>query len=266
MRALILTLVLACNPPDTDTDTEVQEYFERTLDVRGAQRGYVVFLPASTAEAMESGPVPLLTAVHDNDDTPRNLLEWTGLDQLARDNGFAIVAPAAYEETWLANYEVWPGDDGQGFSGPNDIIFLGEVVSAASAEFSFDPTKTVAVGHGLGAGMLAYQLTGTGQQLVYDETFTTPYRAFGLNAGFHPTDSVSASAADPKRPAWITQGSEDTTYAFTGEDLAEDLERHDYEVEFTMVDGVGHIWMWQEDLGQSNQDLWDWLMLKAEQE
>ncbi len=247
---------------DTDTDTDFvigpSGRFTETLEVDGIERSYTVFVPEAATSAMETGPVPVLVALHGAGDTAENFLHATGLETTAGDNALLVVAPTGYNKGWFVQTnEGWPGTDGNSSSFANDIYLLDGLLEDLDGGYRLDAERFYLVGHSRGAGMTALVLMGSGQI-----GWTSPFAAYGVNAGYDPAQGgLPAADADPKRPAWVIHGGADTVVPTSyGEALADDLDAAGFEVTYTEVSGAGHTWLWRSDYGQTNQDLVDWLL------
>jgi len=251
-----------------DDDTEPAEIgpagsFDESIDVDGMARSYTLFVPQSAVDAMAHGPVPLLFGLHGAGDTGSNFIGATRLTDLAEDNAFVIVGPDGYNHGWFVqSNEGWPGSDGQSSSLANDLALLLLLIDDLSTGYWLDASRIYTVGHSRGAGMSGLCATMSGQTNTALGPYTSPFAAHGVNAGYDPFGgSLSLASSQPKRPLWIIHGTADTGVPYSyGEEFADDLEAAGWDVTFTPIQGAGHNWLWQASYGQTNQDLWDWLM------
>ena len=207
---------------------------------------------------MAVGPTPVLVALHGAGDTGSNFIAATDLDDVARDNGLLLVAPDGYNKGWFVqNDEGWPRSHSDSSSFYNDVLLMQTILDDLEEDYRVDSDRYYLTGHSRGAGMTALVGIATGQY-----GFTSPFAAYGVNAGYDPAQgSIPIADADPKRPFWVIHGTSDSNVPFSyGEDLASSLERGGFEVDWTPVSGAGHTWLWRSSYGQTNQDLVDWFL------
>jgi polyhydroxybutyrate depolymerase len=254
---------------DTDSDSNADPpigdpgTFDESLDVDGVSRTYTLHVPESATDAMIDGPVPLLFALHGAGDTGANFIAATELAALASSEAFVVAGPDGFNAGWFVQEnEGWPGADGNEMSLQNDAQLVLDILAATSADYPIDPTRIFAVGHSRGAAFTALLATLSGQMPIASGTYESPFAAFGVNAGYDPTQGqIEFGDATPKAPIWVIHGTTDGVVPFSqGEDLAEALDAAGWDAIFTSVAGAGHTWLWDEAFGQSNQDLWSFLV------
>ncbi|WNM26605.1 hypothetical protein RN607_10385 [Demequina capsici] len=106
---------------------------------------------------------PLLIALHGSGGNPRELLDRSGLDTLAPDAGFVMVAPRAATSLpgraphrdggWAWNVPDVPFIDESAVADRDDIDFLLRLPQAAGATLGFAPSAVLMVGFSGGARM-----------------------------------------------------------------------------------------------------------------
>jgi poly(3-hydroxybutyrate) depolymerase len=233
---------------------------DERMVVDEVNRAYVIYVPESAVAAMGEGRVPFLIALHGAGDTGEDFITGTGLTDTADDNAFVVAGPDGFRRGWFVQAdEGWPGADGYETSLENDIVFMLQLVDLAYDSYGTDRRRVYVVGHSRGAGMTALLAFGSGGITTSAGRYSSPFAAYGVNAGYDATGGSSdMAAASPKRPIWIIHGASDSVVPFSyGESLAEDLTAAGWEVTFTRVPGGPHNWLWQRSYGHSNQELWD---------
>ncbi len=233
--------------------------FDLQLNVDGVSRSYVLNVPQSAVDGMASGPVPILFALHGAGDDGGNFIAATQLTTTAATNGFVVVGPHGYNAGWFVQpNEGWPQSDGNNSSLQNDTQFLLDIFAETALSYYLDPNRQYAVGHSRGAGFTALLATTSGQMSIASGPYQTPFAAYGINAGYDPTQgAVDPALTDPKRPVWVIHGSADSVVPTNmGQALADDLIASGWDATWTLVSGASHTWLWQPALGQTNQDLW----------
>lgn len=112
-----------------------------TLDIAGVHRTYRLVAPAA------SGPVPLVVALHGNQQSGCDLARYTRWEEVARANGFAIVFPDAIDRRWaLLPPAVL-----------NDIAFVSALVDKLVTDGVADPARVYVTGLS-GGGVTTYLL------------------------------------------------------------------------------------------------------------
>lgn len=95
-------------------------------------------------------PVPLIVALHGAGDTGDSMSYFSGLSQLAQQEGFLVAYPDGIENSW---------NDGRPLRGhqTDDVAYLVGLVEELSAEYSIDPESVFLVGFSNG-GMMAHRV------------------------------------------------------------------------------------------------------------
>ena len=232
--------------------------FDVEVTVDGVVRDYVLYVPSSATQAMETGPVPVLITLHGAGDTGSNFIHATGLTSTADDLGFVLVGPDAYGGAWfLQDNEGWPGADGSSMSLQNDMELMLSILSDLHDSYYINDGRVFAAGHSRGAGFTALMGILSSQLDIASGPWVSPFTAYGINAGYDPAGGgYDMATASPKAPVWVIHGTSDTTVPYSyGEDLAQEMEAAGWEVTFTPVSGASHSWLWRSSYGQSNEDL-----------
>lgn len=235
---------------------------EKTLDVNGIARSYLLVVPDSAVEAMRRGPIPVLVGLHGAGDTPSNFLGGTGLRSLAKTRGLVVIAPKAWNRTWIAQaQDGWPSGAGA-TSAPNDAALLTAALGATAKDYCVDPKRYFLVGFSRGAGMTAYVVISSGNPDVAKGSLVSPFAAYGINSGNSPFRSFDPMKVSPKRPIWIIHGTADNTVSFgLGKALASELKAGGWPDQvFTPIEGATHNWLWHSTYGHSTTELLDWLL------
>lgn len=237
--------------------------FVEHIHVDVLTRTYVLFVPQSAVDAMQNGPVPLLIGLHGAGDNGQNFIHATQLTNLATTNSSVVVGPYGYNAGWFVQQnEGWPGTDGNPSSLENDTAFMLAIIDETNAEYYIDNHRIYAVGHSRGAGFTALLAITSGQMDTFLGAYQSPFGAYGINAGYDPTQgSINPATATPKRPVWIIHGTADSVVQLSwGQSLYDDLNAAGWTATFTSVTNGPHTWLWRSTYGQTNQDLWDFFM------
>jgi poly(3-hydroxybutyrate) depolymerase len=260
----------------TDSETDSEDLppdvlgpagkFTDVIEVDGIERGYTLYVPESAVDAMADGPVPVLFALHGAGDTGTNFTAATGLEDTADANAFVLFGPWALDAVWFEEpSEGWDGEDGHSSSLENDLQLLLDLIDLARESYWLDHDMLYAVGHSRGAGLTGLTALLSGGIEIASGTWSSPFAAYGINAGFDATGgSVDPAGVEPKRPVWIIHGTADSVVPYSyGNALYEALDAGGWDVTFTPVEGADHTWLWRSVYGQTNQDLWDWFTANA---
>jgi len=248
--------------PDGVTELPTPGTHTESAVVDGVSRSWIMYVPVSAVTAMASGPVPLLIALHGAGDNGSNFIVATGLTATADANGFVVAGPNGYNAGWFVQTEEgWPGTDGYSSSMQNDTDLMFEIIDVAQASYGVDASHVYAVGHSRGAGFTGLLAMLSGQFTTSSGPYTTPFAAYGVNAGYDAAGgTVSPSVSTPRRPVWVIHGTSDSVVPHSyGQGFADALDSAGWDVTWTSVSGGPHTWLWQPAYGHSNQDLWDFL-------
>ncbi|CAO5229054.1 PHB depolymerase family esterase [Frankia sp. AgKG'84/4] len=115
----------------------------RTLQVAGAERSYVLAVPAG---ATGGHALPLIVTFHDLDQSTDDLEGYTRLADQATRAGFALAAPVGARSRW--NFPRSPA------VGPDDVLFTGLLLNELTGRMCLDQRRIFATGYGDGANMV----------------------------------------------------------------------------------------------------------------
>jgi poly(3-hydroxybutyrate) depolymerase len=262
----------ASSDTDTDSDTGPPDeigpagVFDESILVDGLSRHYQIHIPDSAITAMDEGPVGLLIGLHGAGDTADNFIAAVGLPATAASHGFIVIAPDGYNNGWFVQSdEGWPGTDGYSSSLENDMEFMLQMIAVTSASYYIDAGAIFVAGHSRGAGCSGLMAMFSGEKEIASGDWVTPFAAYGINAGYDASGgTVGLTSAEPKRPVWIIHGTSDAVVPYSmGESFYNDLNAAGWDVTFTSVTAGGHTWLWRDQYGQSNDDLWNFFMDNA---
>ena len=118
----------------------------RTLQVAGARRSYLLFLPSSWQRGR---PLPLVLVFHGAGGRGSGMARHTGFSRLAEREGFAVAYPDGVDRRW---------NDGRGIGGARDDVgFVRQLVDTLERELGIDPRRVYAAGISNGA-MFSHRL------------------------------------------------------------------------------------------------------------
>ncbi len=115
----------------------------RTLRVGGADRTYVLAVPAAGSQARA---LPLILTFHDLGQSTDDLEAYTRLADQGTRAGFAVAAPIGAQDRWN-----FPRSTAVG---PDDVLFEGMLVNELTGRMCLDAKRIFAVGYGDGANMV----------------------------------------------------------------------------------------------------------------
>ena len=245
--------------------------FAKKITIDGVARAYQLYVPASAVSAMKNGNVPILVGLHGAGDTANNFITATLLKSTADQNAFVLLGPNAYDGggggAWfLHDNEGWPGAGGTTNSLSNDVNLILQILKDTSAAYRIDPKRAFVCGFSRGAGFTAgWGILSNNAQIAQLAKISaaSPFAAYGVSAGFDMFGGqIDASQSSPKRPVWIMHGTADQAVPFSmGQKLSQSLQAAGWPtIIFTPVTNAPHGWMWRQQYGHSNQELWDWFM------
>jgi polyhydroxybutyrate depolymerase len=126
----------------TQTSAEEQR---RTLEVDGARRTYLLYLPPGYRAGRS---VPLVVVFHAAGGRGSGISRHTGFTRLAAEQGFVVAYPDGIGGRW---------NDGRSPGGRDDVGFIRALLDTLGRELSLDPQRIYAAGISNGA-MFAYRL------------------------------------------------------------------------------------------------------------
>ena len=121
-----------------------------TIVVGSRERTYRVHLPPAYSK---SEPLPMVLALHMYSGTGR-MMEWiTHFNQVADQNGFIVVYPDGYKNSWADGSNQFAADQAH----IDDIAFISTLIDKLTADIAVDPTRIYATGFSNG-GFMALRL------------------------------------------------------------------------------------------------------------
>lgn len=172
----------------------------QTLDVDGVEREYLLTVPDSDSS---SEPVPLLFNFHQLQGTAEQQLADSGLEDVARGEGFILVTPQAVGGVWSVT----------GFpltSGADDLGFVNAMIDELSTTYAIDPNRIYATGMSQG-GFLSFDLACN-----FSETFAAIAPVSGVM-----TPAMTDTCAPVRHvPVLQTHGTADALIAYDGSQTA----------------------------------------------
>jgi polyhydroxybutyrate depolymerase len=130
-------------PPDTET-AAYSTTMHITVD--GTDRSAMVHIPPHNG-----APLPVVVALHGSSSSAGVLESVTNFDEVADQNGFAVVYPEGLlidgEQSWNSGQCCEPATS----AGVNDITFIGALTDALIVDFHVDAARVFVTGHSNGA-------------------------------------------------------------------------------------------------------------------
>jgi len=238
--------------------------FDESVTIDKVSRTYVLDVSDAAVAAMSKGcGAPLVIGLHGAGDTASNFLAYSQLPDSGSKHGFVVAGPDAYAHLWMVSTsDGWPSTDGHPTSAQNDIALVQQIISDTGKAYRIDPKRIYVCGWSRGAGFTGFLAAGSDNPTAISGlgiTFTSPFAAFGMTAGFDAMagTGVDYSKSSPKRPGWLIHGTADQAVPFSdGQTFASTLTKAGWTIKFTPVQGAPHDWLWQSKYGYSDDDLW----------
>jgi polyhydroxybutyrate depolymerase len=127
-------------------DIAVMPAVEKTINIDGLERRYLVFVPRRVRETM-----PVVLAFHGGGGSPRQMEQHTGLDDVAEREGFVLAYPESVGSNW---------NDGRGETfilaqreNINDVAFVRRLLDVLAEEHKINRGRVFATGISNGAAM-----------------------------------------------------------------------------------------------------------------
>jgi polyhydroxybutyrate depolymerase len=117
---------------------------EQAIDSGGLSRRSLLYVPRSAGSAAR----PLVFSLHGSGGSPEDQLELSGLEALAEEHGFVLLAPEGVDHRW--NVPVDPAK-------PDDVRFIADAIERAGALACIDRQRVYATGFS-GGGRMVSQL------------------------------------------------------------------------------------------------------------
>ncbi len=143
----------------------------------GLTRGYELYLPPQPAAGAE--PLPLVVMLHGCSQSPQDFAAGTGMNELAREKGFAVLYPAQSQDANAGRCWNW-FEKGHQQRGHGEPAVLAGLTHAVMAEHGFDARRIYVAGLSAGGAMAA----------VLGQAYPDLYAAVGIHSG------LASGAAD----------------------------------------------------------------------
>lgn len=140
-------IVLACVA--LQQDAHAQQLLNRSVDVNGVNRDYLVYLPAGYDGQTE---LPVMLVYHGGSMDPLSMLQYVDMRPLADQEGFIPVYPAGLPDA--AGDRVWDTATGPFANGVDEIGFTSALIDAMDLEFAVDVDRVYACGYSNGANLV----------------------------------------------------------------------------------------------------------------
>ena len=131
---------------------------EKTIDIDGLERRYLVFVPTNATDAM-----PVVLAFHGGGGTPRQMEQHTALNAVAEEEKFVLVYPEAVGSNW---------NDGRGGKfilaqreNISDVQFVRRLIDVLARDYRIDRGRVFAAGISNGAAM-AHRLAAEASDVI----------------------------------------------------------------------------------------------------
>jgi poly(3-hydroxybutyrate) depolymerase len=231
------------------------------VNVDGVVRTYVLSVPQSAIDAMDSGcGGALVIGLHGAGDTATNFLLATGLEATANVHGFVLAGPQALDGEWVLGSPQWTGSDGHATSLWNDIALVKRIIADVEGAYRIDPAQVFVCGLSRGGYFTGMLATASNNTQAPGGPYSSPFAAYAISAGADGyAGTVDFSQSSPKNAMWMIHGTADGQVPFAdGQTFANELLDAGWPVTFTPVTGAPHDWLWQAKYGHSNDELWSW--------
>lgn len=204
-------------PSPAPSPTPSQAPDERTIDMGGWHRPYMLRLPARRTR-----PLPLIIAMHGGLNDPAYVERQSGLNALAASGRFAVAYPEGLLGTWNAGGCCWFAR----WFGVDDTGFLDRLIATLVAQGVADPRRVFLTGFSNGGGM-AYRYACERADRV---------------AGIAVVSGALAVGCRPRRPVSVLafHGTWDPSVPYTGGGNMD----ADVKVPFLPVQAVMEFWRW----------------------
>ncbi len=174
--------------------------------------------------------MPLVVAFHGVGDSPESMAEYSALDDLAAEQGFALVYPAAKSAMWDVRPE-----------GNADVLFFDELLQALPDRAPIDLSRVYVVGMSNGASF-AQLLRGARNRDI---------AAIVAHSGSSP---IPITADGYETPVMLLAGKRDGFIVEAMRDDYAEYQRAEQSAEFLVISGLGHAWS-----RNHNEAMWDFL-------
>jgi poly(3-hydroxybutyrate) depolymerase len=188
-----------------------------TVSVDGMTRDYLLVVPpCHGAEA-----IPLVVALHGTGDSPNAMEEYSGLSNLASQNGFVVVYPSAIRGMWNV-MDAGPADNNR------DIRFIDALIAKLTSQHNLDSRRIYVVGMSNGASFAQLWAAHRSHRIA----------AVAAHSGPPIGDAVS----DQPFPVMLIVGSKDGQTVEAVQNAARNYRQASHPVELIVVEHLGHEW------------------------
>jgi poly(hydroxyalkanoate) depolymerase family esterase len=159
----------------------------------GLTRSYLLYLPPITSDTPPARPMPLVVMLHGCTQDPADFAAGTGMNALAREQGFAVLYPAQTQSANPARCWNWFKHNHQR-RGSGEAAVLAGMTRAVLAEHRLDPQRVYVAGLSAGGAMAA----------ILGRAYPDLYAAVGIHSGLASgaaNDLMSALSAMKHGPA-----------------------------------------------------------------
>ena len=174
--------------PEGPGTTLTGEYSEA-----GLTRSYLLYLPPSPPSERSAEPMPLIVMLHGCTQDPDDFAKGTGMNALAREQGFAVLYPAQTQSANPSRCWNWFKHNHQQ-RGHGEAAVLAGMTRAVVADHGFDPRRLYVAGLSAGGAMAA----------ILGQAYPDLYAAVGIHSGLASgaaNDLMSALSAMKNGPA-----------------------------------------------------------------
>lgn len=159
----------------------------------GLTRSYVLYLPPTTSATPPDRPMPLVVMLHGCTQDPADFAAGTGMNALAREQGFAVLYPAQAQSANPSRCWNWFKHNHQRRGGGEAAVLAG-MTRAVLTEHRLDPRRVYVAGLSAGGAMAA----------ILGRAYPDLYAAVGIHSGLASgaaNDLMSALSAMKHGPA-----------------------------------------------------------------
>lgn len=208
--------------------------------VREESREYRLLIPHAVDSRQAT---PLVFAFHGAGDTPEQMAEYTGLDDLAVAHGFYLLYPQGRFHSWPPY--ILP-DNPEPVE--RELAFFDAILGDMSDRYNIDPSRVYAVGMSQGGAFVDLLVAKRNSRLA----------AAASHSGWLPTPLPSEGwIVDYPCPVLFIAGASDRQVTLSMVERAHDCcARQGHPTELLVIPGLGHRWARDHDI---NERIWQFL-------
>ncbi len=138
----------------------------------GLTRAYILYLPPAAASPTARAPLPLVVMLHGCSQSPDDLAAGTGMNELACEQGFAVLYPAQSQDANAGRCWNWyePGHQQRGSGEP---AVLASLTQAVITQHGLDARRVYVAGLSAGGAMAA----------ILGQAYPDLYAGVGIHSG-----------------------------------------------------------------------------------